>query len=351
MRRSLRGEVGCQGPGSCKAGEAEKERRRRNVGRQPEGDCRRVSSPEERGRRSGARKKRRRVEERKEKEEEKEGEEREKLGVEQSRPRQGQGGEEEAFFSERASCGVRQYGIRSRLPGAEAPVEEVEEENEKEERVQLRQQWELLGGELPGVDPELQRLRTGVRGDPQSQAVGPQGARSLDLQYGQRDAKAVADRGGHLVEHREGVGSANSATILQGTIGPQAERRSQPRGTDALLGARYGPPGQNGPGSRLPEPEIEISGNDGRRCQLDGVAKGGDCTPERGRLSSRAEAQAAAKEEKLEIKTRQMTKGKEKGKTDPEAGPWRPSGKGDQKGKERGKGKKGNEKEEGKRNS
>jgi hypothetical protein len=73
--------------------------------------------------------------------------------------------------------------------------------------------------------------------------------------------------------------------------------------------------------------------------------------PERGRLSSRAEAQAAAKEEKLEIKTRQMTKGKEKGKTDPGAGPWRPSGKGDQKGKERGKGKKGNEKEEGKRNS
>ena len=168
------------------------------------------------------------------------------------------------------------------MPGAEAPVEEVEEENEKEERVQLRQQWELLGGELPGVDPELQRLRTGVRGDPQSQAVGPQGARSLDLQYGERDAKAVADRGRHFVEHREGVGSANSATILQGTIGPQAERRSQPRGTDALLGARYGPPGQNGPGSRLPEPEIEISGNDGRRCQLDGVAKGGDCTPRAG---------------------------------------------------------------------
>lgn len=74
--------------------------------------------------------------------------------------------------------------------------------------------------------------------------------------------------------------------------------------------------------------------------------------PERGRLSSRAEAQAAAKEEKLESKTRQMvSKGKEKGKTDPGAGPWRPSGKGDQKGKERGKGKKGNEKEEGKRNS
>ena len=282
MRRSLRGEVGCQGPGACKAGEVEKERGRRNVGRQPERDGRRVGSPEERSRRSRARKRRRGGEERKEKEEEKEGKERKKLGVEQSRPRKGQRGEEEAFFSEGASCGVRQYGIRSRSPGAKAPVEEVEKENEKEERVQLRQQWELLGGELPSVDPELQRLRTGVRGDPQSQEVGPQGPRSPDFQYGQRDAKAAADRCGHLVEHREGVGSAHSATILQGTIGPQAERRSQPRGADALLGARHGPSGQNSPGSRLPEPETEISGNDGRRCQLDGVAKGGDCTPRAG---------------------------------------------------------------------
>ena len=73
--------------------------------------------------------------------------------------------------------------------------------------------------------------------------------------------------------------------------------------------------------------------------------------PERGRLSSRAEAQEAAREEKQESKTRQMTKGKEKGKTDTGAGAWRPSGKGDQKGKDRGKGKKGSEKEESKRSS
>jgi hypothetical protein len=72
---------------------------------------------------------------------------------------------------------------------------------------------------------------------------------------------------------------------------------------------------------------------------------------ERARLSSRAEAQAAAKEDKEELKTRQMSKGKDKGKGDFSPGLWRAGSKGDQKGKERGKGKKGGEKEENKRNS
>ena len=72
---------------------------------------------------------------------------------------------------------------------------------------------------------------------------------------------------------------------------------------------------------------------------------------ERGRLSSRAEAQAAAKEDKEELKTRQMAKGKDKGKGEYSNPSWRVGGKSEPKGKDRGKGKKGGDKDEGKRNS
>ena len=56
--------------------------------------------------------------------------------------------------------------------------------------------------------------------------------------------------------------------------------------------------------------------------------------PEKGQLSSRAEAQAAAKENKEEMKSRNLAKGKDKGKGEYSQGYWRSSGKGDQKGKE-----------------
>jgi hypothetical protein len=73
--------------------------------------------------------------------------------------------------------------------------------------------------------------------------------------------------------------------------------------------------------------------------------------PEKGHLSSRAEAQAAAKENKDELKARNLGKGKEKGKSDSAYPAWRPGGKGEQKGKDKGKNKKGSDKEEGKRGS
>ena len=73
--------------------------------------------------------------------------------------------------------------------------------------------------------------------------------------------------------------------------------------------------------------------------------------PEKGQLSSRAEAQAAAKENKEEMKSRNLAKGKDKGKGEYSQGYWRSSGKGDQKGKEKSKGKKGGDKEENKRSS
>ena len=65
---------------------------------------------------------------------------------------------------------------------------------------------------------------------------------------------------------------------------------------------------------------------------------------ERRRLSSRAEAQAAAKEDTEEQKTRLMSKGKEKGKGEVASSTWRMEGKSEQKGKDQGKGKKGADK-------
>eukprot|EP00435_Cladocopium_sp_Y103_P022672 s1425_g5.t1 len=64
--------------------------------------------------------------------------------------------------------------------------------------------------------------------------------------------------------------------------------------------------------------------------------------PEKGQLSTRAEAQEAARETRDELKVKNMTKGKEKGKGESYGGPWRPNAKGETKGKDRNKGKKGN---------
>lgn len=72
--------------------------------------------------------------------------------------------------------------------------------------------------------------------------------------------------------------------------------------------------------------------------------------PEKGQLSTRVEAQEAARETKEELKVKGMTKGKEKGKSDYGSG-WRPSGKGESKGKDRPKGKKGGEREERRKDS
>ena len=74
--------------------------------------------------------------------------------------------------------------------------------------------------------------------------------------------------------------------------------------------------------------------------------------PERGQLTSRAETQAAAKEDKEEQKTRALAKGKEKGKSESSGAgaPWRYGQKGETKGRDKGKGKR-SEKEEGKKSS
>lgn len=71
--------------------------------------------------------------------------------------------------------------------------------------------------------------------------------------------------------------------------------------------------------------------------------------PDKPLLASRAEAQAAAKENKEEMKVRALTKGKEKGRGENPGG-WRPMGKGEQKGKDKAKGKKG-DREDGKKGS
>ena len=74
--------------------------------------------------------------------------------------------------------------------------------------------------------------------------------------------------------------------------------------------------------------------------------------PERGQLTSRAETQAAAKEDKEEQKTRALAKGKEKGKSESSGAgaPWRYGQKGETKGLDKGKGKR-SENVEGKKSS
>lgn len=70
--------------------------------------------------------------------------------------------------------------------------------------------------------------------------------------------------------------------------------------------------------------------------------------PERGLLSTRSEAQVAAKENREDVRTRQLAKGKEKGKSDGGFGTWKGGGKGDTKDRNKGKGKR-SEKEEAKK--
>jgi len=73
--------------------------------------------------------------------------------------------------------------------------------------------------------------------------------------------------------------------------------------------------------------------------------------PEKGSLSTRAEAQEAAKETKEELKVKGMTKGREKGKNDSPGSNWRTGPKGEGKGKDKGKNKKGSEREERRKDS
>ena len=227
----------------------------------------------------------------------------------------------------------------------------MEEEDEKEKRFQLREQRQLLGRELAGVNLELQRVRAGVRGDQQGSTAGPQGPWAVDLQHGQGDAEAASNSSWDLVGHREDGSPPSVPAVLQV---PAAPRLSGGASREALTLswaldlALQGKMAQAADclSQRLKSLEMIAGGASWAVSQRVEVVP-----PERGRLSSRAEAQEAAREEKQESKTRQMTKGKEKGKTDTGAGAWRPSGKGDQKGKDRGKGKKGSEKEESKRSS
>ena len=284
LRRRVRCEVGRQGFGACQEAPVEEKRERGGLDRESQRSYRRVGSSEERSRGGRTRKKKRGVKEREEKEKEKEGKRRKELGFQQSAPGQDQGAEEEAVIPEGVGGSLRQHRIRSGSSGAQAPAEEVEEEDEKEKRFQLREQRQLLGRELAGVNLELQRVRAGVRGDQQGSTAGPQGPWAVDLQHGQGDAEAASNSSWDLVGHREDGSPPSVPAVLQVPAGPQAERRGQQGGLDALLGVGFGFARQNGSSSRLPQPKTEEFGNDCGRSQLGCLTTSGSSPPRTGAL-------------------------------------------------------------------
>ena len=156
----------------------------------------------------------------------------------------------------------------------------------------------------------------------------------------------------HSLGPGERGGACGGAAILPQPSGPPPFRGGQPRSSDLVLELRPGASGEVANtvdclAQRLKSLQLTANGGSWRVSQRVEVVP-----PERGQLTSRAETQAAAKEDKEEQKTRALAKGKEKGKSESSGAgaPWRYGQKGETKGRDKGKGKR-SEKEEGKKSS
>ena len=143
-------------------------------------------------------------------------------------------------------------------------------------------QWELLGGELEGIELGEQRIWPALRGQSQGEEHQPEGPGRIDLWYGQGDAASAAHIGGHGLGEGPVGGTANSLAVLQESAFQQADRRSCSGGLDVELGPRPSIARESGQSGRLLVSAAEEHRDERRRHKLDGSPAGGGVAPREG---------------------------------------------------------------------
>ena len=159
--------------------------------------------------------------------------------------------EKESGITKKSVSSFWDDGLGSRSQGTEEVAEESKEEDAKEEGRKFPKQWELLGGELEGIELGEQRIWPALRGQSQGEEHQPEGPGRIDLWYGQGDAASAAHIGGHGLGEGPVGGTANSLAVLQESAFQQADRRSCSGGLDVELGPRPSIARESGQSGRL----------------------------------------------------------------------------------------------------
>ena len=288
MRRSLSSQDRSQGLDPRSKSPFKDTRRRRGMDREHERVSGRAGRLEERQGRSRSRKRGEREgsegrwqRKRKEKEEEEEGQAEQKYQRDQSNKGE-KDSEKESGITKKSVSSFWDDGLGSRSQGTEEVAEESKEEDAKEEGRKFPKQWELLGGELEGIELGEQRIWPALRGQSQGEEHQPEGPGRIDLWYGQGDAASAAHIGGHGLGEGPVGGTANSLAVLQESAFQQADRRSCSGGLDVELGPRPSIARESGQSGRLLVSAAEEHRDERRRHKLDGSPAGGGVAPREG---------------------------------------------------------------------